>query len=130
MPTADQHRRKAARNREFLQTIAVDDHPEWAATVAFYTALHVIERLRRASGDGESAGHADRIAYVKHRHPDILPPFRRLYHASSVARYRPTGDFFAAYTAETVRDQLIGRDLAAVGEYVERTLTPPTGGTS
>lgn len=98
-------------------------------TVAFYVALHAVERVRRATGYGESAGHGDRLTYLERRHPDIHFAFTRLYRASMTARYRATGEFFGRYTAEAVRDDLIGRDLVEVEEYVERKLAPPAGGT-
>lgn len=96
--------------------------------MAFYVAVHAVERLRRAVGDGESGGHDDRLRYLEHRHLDIHPPFKRLYLASMTARYKPTGEFFHRHSAESVRDGLIGRDLVEVEEYVERKLQPPPAG--
>jgi hypothetical protein len=45
MPSADQHRRKAESNRRFLASISLDDFPDWVVVAAFYTAVHVVERL-------------------------------------------------------------------------------------
>ena len=38
MPSADQHRNKAERNRHFLNCVSLNDFPEWVAVAAFYTA--------------------------------------------------------------------------------------------
>lgn len=122
MPSADQHRRKAGRNRDFLGTIDIAAYPDWAATVAFYAAVHTVERLRKATGDGESDGHRDRLAYVRHRHPDIHYALTRLYDAAFLARYESVGVFFGKYPAEVVRDDLVGRLLPEVEGYVGRVL--------
>ena len=51
MPSASQHRSKAERNRQFLSTISVNEYADWAAVVAFYAAVvivqgvHVIEHI-------------------------------------------------------------------------------------
>ena len=76
MPSADQHRIKAERNRRFLATIPLDDFPDWVVVAAFYTAVHLIERLRAAAGDGDSISHEDRLDYVQHR----LPALHSAYH--------------------------------------------------
>jgi len=40
------HHAKAAHNRAFLATIAdIDTWPQWAVTVAFYTAIHTVDQL-------------------------------------------------------------------------------------
>ena len=46
MPSADQHRHKAERNRKFLDSISREEFPEWVVVGAFYTAVHLVERLR------------------------------------------------------------------------------------
>ena len=54
MPSADQHRNKAERNRRFLNSIPLDNFPEWVAVASFYTAVHLIEMARAKAGDGDS----------------------------------------------------------------------------
>ncbi len=71
MPNASQHHKKAEINRKFLATISIDDFPDWAVVVAFYTAVHVVEELRAACGDGVSTDHEDRLEHVQHKHPTI-----------------------------------------------------------
>lgn len=118
MPTADQHRRKAEKNLRFLTAIDVGDHPEWAATVAFYIALHRVEQLRAVVGDGHSADHTERLNYVRVRHTPIYDPLDWLYRASRLARYGTASDFFARYDAEAVRTLMVAGWLAAVEGYV------------
>ncbi len=46
MPKSAEHREKAERNQKFLDALKDnDDVREWKAVVAFYTALHLVERL-------------------------------------------------------------------------------------
>src|SRR5262249_48786106 len=40
---------------------------DWVVVVAFYTSVHLIERLRVATGDGRSNSHEDRLAVGGHR---------------------------------------------------------------
>lgn len=54
MPNQDQHRKKAESNRKFLASISLDDHPDWVVVAAFYTAVHLVERLRALAGEGDS----------------------------------------------------------------------------
>ncbi len=125
MPTADQHRRKAEKNHRLLAALDVDDHPEWAVTVAFYAALHRVEQLRHVAGDGHSRDHTDRLDYVYTAHPPIHDGFRRLYAASRLARYESASDFFARFDAVAVRERVIAGWLAAVEGYVEQHTAPP-----
>ena len=126
MPTADQHRRKADKNRQFLDTVPVEVHPEWAVTVAFYVAVHRVEFLRAVLGDGHSRDHAGRLDYVGTVHPALNRPFEQLYLASRRARYESASDFFAYFDTDGVRDRVIGGWLAAVEAYVaDQTAAPP-----
>lgn len=69
MPSADQHRNKAERNRKFVNSIVLDEFPDWVAVAAFYTAVHRIKQYRAFVGDGDSTSHEDRLNYVQHRLP-------------------------------------------------------------
>jgi hypothetical protein len=122
MPSADQHRRKAESNRAFLATISRADFPEWVATVAFYTAVHLVERLRAAAGHGDSTGHDDRTNYVLIEHPSIHTAYHALQATSMLARYQARADFFAQFQPEAVEEVLLNRYLAAVSEYVTARL--------
>jgi hypothetical protein len=109
MPSADQHRRKAENNRQFLATISLDDFPEWVVVAAFYIAVHVVEELRAGNGDGHSDSHEDRLEYIRNRLTAIHSPSYVLQSASQLARYQSRGDFFAQFQPEDVRDKLLPR---------------------
>src|SRR5262245_1358951 len=95
MPNKDQHRRKAEANRRFLGTISLDDFPDWVVVAAFYTAVHLVEQVRAAIGDGDSVNHEDRLAYIQERHPGIHTAYHQLQNASMLARYQSNSAFFA-----------------------------------
>ncbi len=118
MPKASEHKTKAAHNRQFLDGIACDGFPDWAAVVAFYTAVHLVERVRAASGDGHSENHDDRLAYVANNHAEIHTALHILQNASMLARYQSRGDFFTQFQPEDVQTRLIDQFLAAIDAYV------------
>ena len=121
MPSADQHRRKAEGNREFLATISLDDHPDWAVIAAFYTAVHLVERLRAASGDGDSNGHTDRLDYVQNRHPEIHGPYHILQSASMLARYESYSNFYAQFDEHNIPERIFAR-LELIESYLATRL--------
>ena len=124
MPSADQHRNKAERNRRFMESISLDDFPEWVVVAAFYTAVHLIERLRAAAGDGDSTSHEDRLEYVQHHLPDhIHSAYQILQNVSMLARYQSTADFYAQFQAEDVATQIVGNRLARIEQYVQDQFT-------
>lgn len=45
MPGPDQHRQQAEHNKAFIRDLDLDTTPylDWAVTVAFYAALHLVE---------------------------------------------------------------------------------------
>jgi hypothetical protein len=123
MPSADQHRRKAESNRRFLDSIVCADFPDWKVTVAFYTAVHVVERLRAASGDGHSTSHEDRLAYVRLRHTAIHSAYHVLLNVSLLARYQSHSEFFAQFQPEDMEARLLPR-LVEVERYAQARLGP------
>ena len=84
---------------------------------AFYTAVHFAERLRAASGDGDSRGHEDRLAYLQDRHPEIHTPFHILQTASMIARYQSSSAFYSQFDQHNIPDRILAR-LAAIEVYV------------
>lgn len=118
MPSADQHRRKAESNREFLATISLDDYPDWAVVVAFYTAVHRVEQLRAAAKEGHSQSHEERLAYVQERHPQIHTAYHILQNASMLARYESNATFFGQFQREVIADRLLGQFLVQIEQYV------------
>jgi hypothetical protein len=86
MPTADEHQRQADHDTRFLETIDQDEFVDWLAVVAFYIAVHLIEKLRALRGE-HSVDHTDRNAFVIDHHQPIQAYFRDLYNLSRIARY-------------------------------------------
>lgn len=120
MPSADQHRSKADRNRKFLATISLNDFPEWVAVAAFYTAVHLIEQARAKAGDGDSTSHEDRLNYVQHRLPsEIHSAYHILQNVSMLARYQSVSDFFAQFQPEDVERELVSKRLTLIENYIQ-----------
>ena len=46
MPNPKQHQEKAEHNRAFLGTISDEAYSDWRATIAFYVAVPLVEKLR------------------------------------------------------------------------------------
>lgn len=118
MPKASEHKTKAEHNRQFLDGISRDGFPDWVAVAAFYTAVHLVERVRAASGDGHSEGHDERMAYVGQAHGEIHTAYHILQNASMLARYQSRGDFFAQFQPDEVQQILVEKCLGAIENYV------------
>jgi hypothetical protein len=119
MPSADQHRKKAENNRKFLATVSLEEYPDWVVVAAFYTAVHQVERLRSISGDGDSTGHEDRLAYIQEVHAAIHSAYHILQNASMLARYQSNATFFGQFQRETIAALLVGRHLVEIENYVD-----------
>jgi hypothetical protein len=115
MGTAAEHQEKAQRNRRFLATIS-DEFPEWLASVAFYTAVELIEQLLAAKGH-HSKSHFERKTALKQYYPNqhLNRAFNDLYNASLDGRYLSLDK---APTTADVRAILIGKQLALIEQYV------------
>jgi len=50
MPSPDEHLRVARRNRKLLDDGLFTADERWAVVIAFYTALHYVERLAAREG--------------------------------------------------------------------------------
>ena len=111
---------KAEKNRRFLATmIALADHPEWAVTVAFYSALHRVEQYL-AAGNTHFEGRRDRLEHLRVHLPALYVPFKQLHDASRVARYDPASEFFKKFTSpQDVQSVVIDGWLVAVERYVD-----------
>jgi hypothetical protein len=128
MPSADQHRSKAERNRSFLNSISLDDFPEWVAVAAFYTAVHWIELARAKAGDGDSTSHEDRLNYVQNRlPPGIHSAYYVLQNVSMLARYQSMADFFAQFQPEDVAREIVNNRLVQIETYVGNLPGSTTG---
>ena len=119
MPSASKHETKAASNRRFLDgfrdtTTAAD----WAAVVAFYTAVHLVERIRALEND-HSRDHRHRNEYILRNHRTIHADFHGLYNVSLLARYESNDKFYKQLTPEQVWTVLVDQYLLRIEEYVK-----------
>jgi hypothetical protein len=102
VPDIDSHRRQVDHNRETLAYLQVagEAHADWAVTVLFYTALHLIDQVLYHNGRINPRNHFQRHAAIA-REPALIPiypDYRELEHQSRRARYE-----CARFTAEEVR---------------------------
>ena len=123
MPTQSQHRTKARGNRDFLREIDPAARADWAVTVAFYTAVHLVEGVRATIGQ-HSVNHRDRLSHVGSRHRAIASEFHELYYASLAARYEANSDFYAQFANADIQAIVIDGWLAAVENYVAGLSVP------
>jgi hypothetical protein len=89
MPSAEEHQERADHNAAFLATIDTDEFADWAAVVAFYAAMHLIEKLRAYLGQ-HSEKHADRGKFILDR-PEFASldfPYNQLFTYALKARYQ------------------------------------------
>lgn len=128
MPNSKQHREKAERNHQFLTTVDGKYH-DWSAVVAFYTAVHLVERLRTImpnATDQHSTDHQSRLDFLHGRHAAIHHAFRELYNASLLARYETHNSFDKQFPAGTVQKILVNKNLVAISTYVADAFRPPS----
>src|SRR5439155_18748935 len=101
MPNSAQHREKYEANRNHLDTgnngtpLSTSDGC-WAATVAFYAALHLVDRLA-ARINYHPGNHSDRNSFVTSQHRPIWAAYNALYGPSRTARYGTVNQFNLAY---------------------------------
>lgn len=131
MPSDDEHEAKHQDNSQFLTAIGGLPQPNesWSAVVAFYAALHLVERLAARVGvhHRRHAGHGSRQMFLSRNpaHRGILADYMALQSASEIARYEPLGAYQTAYPGGTTQSQLIGGCLQRIRQYVVTTLAAP-----
>lgn len=115
MGTHAEHQAKAESHLRFLAQIS-DDFPDWMATVAFYTAVELVEKLLAKHGH-HSTDHFDRKTSLKKYYPNrqLNQAYYDLYNASLDARYLPQSK---CPSANEVREILIDRRLRHISQYV------------
>lgn len=125
MPNSKQHREKADHNRAFLATIDVSTFPDWASVVAFYAAVHLVERLRAKTND-HSINHEDRINFLHGRsyRSTIFAAYHVLFNASLIARYETASSFATQFAASEVQTILIDKHLVAIESFVAAAFAP------
>ena len=129
MPNSAEHHAKYVANRQLLDTAnngtplsTVDGC--WAATVAFYAALHLVDRLA-ARINLHPATHGDRMRFVTRHHRPIFADYNDLRVASEIARYGTLNQFNRAFPGNTVQSVLIDQKLVAIETYVTNIFNPP-----
>ena len=129
MPNSKQHQAKAQQNQEFLDSIDVARFASWTTVAAFYTAVHLVERLRAKRGrgtDDHSTDHHDRLEFVRRKeNRQIQPAYEVLFNASLLARYETIESFNQAFTTEDIRDVLIAQYLKQIEDYVATVFATP-----
>jgi hypothetical protein len=128
MPNSKQHQDKAQHNRTFLNSLDLHQYADWASVAAFYTAVHLVERLRthlRDPADQHSIDHGDRLRFVQRSHRGIHTPFHELYNAALVARYQTINSFNTQFSDADVKSILVDTYLVEVEKYVASHFPPP-----
>lgn len=126
MPAEFEH--KAAYDRHLKSyEDTVDKHPDWAAVMLFYCAVHQVERLF-ALDSFHSCEHGDREYKIKTKYASLWGNYRSLKSESLKTRYLQGGLF--TMSVDRVKTQLRGQRLAAIvsdiGARVDaRTMIPP-----
>jgi hypothetical protein len=124
MPTDVEHTAVYRDNRTVLDGSGglLSTNSRWAAVVAFYAAVHLIERL--AAQDGchhtrHSGANSRQIYLAAHPvHHVLLHHLTALRTASELARYHSLSTFESAFPAADVDEQLVGVHLRAIEQYV------------
>jgi hypothetical protein len=88
MPATADHIRQATRNSQFLSAfdLRTTQHADWAITVAFYIAVHLVE-AHFAGSRMHFRRHEDRNREVSVQLPAIETAYTLLYKESRKARY-------------------------------------------
>src|SRR5436189_531183 len=109
MPAEAEHAEKYQQNRAMLDgppALSSVNGP-WAATVAFYAAIHLIEQLAAHEGihHARHTGQASRAGYLATHpvHGVLGSHLNALLSASLIARYESATAFATAYPGDTVQ---------------------------
>ncbi len=104
------------------------------AIVAFYTAVHLVEKLRAYVGE-HSNDHQERSGAVRRNYKPIQTAYHELFNNSLIARYSSCGKF--TLTIAQVKSLLVDQYLVAIEKYVSneetrytQPATPASGGSS
>ena len=120
MPSELEHAEQAIHNIEALKyLLEKGEFCDWSATVAFYTALHIVEAVfyidtsHSRDRHGQNHENRERILKATRSYSKIYEHYRQLQSASVIARYlRNDQVVFSEYmSAETVKEKLIKHHL-------------------
>lgn len=127
MPNSKQHKKKAEHNRAFLDSITDDRFADWMAVVAFYTAVHLVERLRTLNhnaSEQHSRDHQHRREFVQSQHKQIHTAYHELFNASLIARYQTVNSFQTQLNVKDIKTRLINGYLAEIESYTAAKFSP------
>ena len=129
MPTAAEHHAVYQDSLAFLNSGIIVANPRWAAVVAFYAGVHLVERLAAQDGvhNARHVGTNSRQVYLAQHpvHHVLLAELTALRSASELARYHSLAAFDAAFAAADVQAQLIAACLATIEAHVVAAFAPP-----
>lgn len=118
MPSAAQHQDKYDNNRQYLDGGLVTTNPIWSVVVAFYCAVHLVEKLAALeSPPRHHRKHNDRDIWLSRRHRSIYDDYSALKDASECSRYGTLHQFARMYPASVIQ-HLITTNLKAIEDYV------------
>jgi hypothetical protein len=86
MATDREHLRQAEHNQHCFDALDQAHFPDWAATIAFYKAVHLVQALFQLTGDS-CGSHSARNDILKKKFPRIWRQYHPLYSFSRLARY-------------------------------------------
>jgi hypothetical protein len=89
----------------------LEAHPDWAAVMLFYCAVHAVERLF-ADTNEHFEEHSSREYQIKARYNMLWNPYRILKSESLKTRYLDGGLF--SLTPKKVKSDLLEKHLAAI----------------
>jgi hypothetical protein len=110
VPTATEHQ-SAFDSHLCAYATTVEPHPDWAAVMLFYCAVHAVERLFAAE-DIHHREHSEREYAIKTRYASIWHSYRALKSESLKTRYLQGGTF--QLSPRHVREKLHTAHLARI----------------
>ena len=117
MQTESEHLAQAISNEKFLNDVDDARFPDWAVTVAFYTSLHLVNRVT-ARDEVNISSHSDRNKYLMTNYRPLWKLYEPVYILSIKARY------ICGHTTVNDADKA-KRLLKRIDTEVERILKTP-----
>lgn len=120
MATSDQHIQQWKHNRSLINKIPTT-HPDWIATLAFYTALQAVDALL-INGEKSPQSHKDRNQILQHTntYTKIWKHYGPLYQLCRTVRYSANPTKWIPL--EQVKLQIFERNLYQVEGSVRKLL--------
>lgn len=121
MATRSEHALKVGENKSLLADLDAARWPQWATTLAFYTALHLLEQLLAEAGL-HPQDHTRRNELLAEYHPTAYLTYSNLYQASRLARYESSESFLRKFPITRVQNVVAGSWLNVIEKYVAAEL--------